>query len=86
MSTQGLIVRDSNGIALGAQVCVRVPRSRRKLGMFEGYLGRKPQYLYSFRFGGNFVYVTGEEYERVKHLVTRARVDFDELLNCWDGE
>jgi hypothetical protein len=64
-------------------ICVRVPRSHRKLGKFEDYLKRKSQYFYSFRFEGNFVYITGEEYERVRHLVTRARVDVSKLLKRW---
>jgi hypothetical protein len=50
---------------------------------FLSALGRKPEFLYSFRFGGNFVYVTADEYERVKLYATRARVDFDKLLKCW---
>lgn len=66
-------------------ICVRVPRSRRKLNYFLSYLGRKPEFLYSFRFSGNFVYVTAAEYERVRPYVTRARVDFDKLLKCWNG-
>lgn len=83
MRQNGSIVKDHNGIPLGATVCVRVPRGRRKMNYFISRLGYKPQFLYSFRFGGNFVYVTGEEYERVKPYVTRARVDFDKLLKCW---
>lgn len=80
---QGSLIRDENGIALGAQVCVRVPRGRRKLNYFISALGRRPEFLYSFRFEGNFVYVNGDEYERVKPYVTKARVDFDKLLKCW---
>jgi hypothetical protein len=64
-------------------ICVRVPRGRRKMDYFLSALGRKPEFLYSFRFGGNFVYVTADEYERVKLYATRARVDFDKLLKCW---
>lgn len=64
-------------------ICVRVPRGRRKLNHFVSFLGRKPQYLYSFHFDGNFAYVDAEEFERVKPYVTRARVDFDKLLECW---
>lgn len=64
-------------------ICVGVPRGRRKLNYFESFLGRKPQYLYSFHFGGNFVYVDAVEFERVKPYVTKARVDFDKLLQCW---
>lgn len=81
----GSIVRDSNGIALDAQVCVRVPRSHRKTEKFERLLDRKPQYHFSFHYEGNFVYVTADEYERVKPLVTRARVDITKLLHCWNG-
>lgn len=65
-------------------ICVRIPRSRRKLNYFVGLLGRKPQYLYSFRFDGNFVYVDADEFERVKPYVTKARVDLDKLLECWN--
>lgn len=81
----GKIVRDGNGIPLGALVLIRVPRSHRKLDRFISRLGYKPQFLYSFRFGGNFVYVRGDEYNRVKELVTRARVDVTQLLQCWGG-
>lgn len=66
-------------------ILVRVPRSHRKFDRFRGLLRRKPEYLYSFRFGGNFVYVSAAEYEQVKHLVTRARVDASRLLKCWNG-
>ena len=64
-------------------ICVRVPRGRRKHDRFLSFLGRKPQYLYSFHFDGNFVYVNTEEFERVKPYVTKARVDFSKLLECW---
>jgi len=64
-------------------ICVRIPRSHRKRNYFESFLGRKPQYLYSFRFSGNFVYVDRSEFEQVKKYVTRARVDLDKLLECW---
>lgn len=77
------LVRDSNGIPLGAEVCIRIPRGMRKRCKFLLALGREPEYLYSFHFDGNFTYVTADEYERIKLLVTRARVDFDKLLKCW---
>lgn len=81
----GSLVKDHNSIPLGSTVCVRVPHSHRKTEKFVRQLGRKPEYHFSFHFDGNFVYVTGEEYERVKPYVTRARVDFDKLLKCWNG-
>ena len=80
---QGSIIRDENGIALGAKIVVRIPRSHRKRNRFEGLLGRRPQYLYSFRFAGHFTYLDGDEYERVKPLVTRPRIDTSKLLQCW---
>lgn len=83
MSTHGTLVRDSNHIALGAKIYVRVPRARRKFQMFERELGYKPQYYFSLRFEGNFALVDGDEYERVKSLVTRARINTDQLLQCW---
>lgn len=64
-------------------ICVRVPRGRRKHDRFLSLLGREPQYLYSFRFEGNFVYVDAAEFERIKPYVTKARVDFGKLLECW---
>lgn len=75
----------------GAQVLVRVPRGRRKHTRFISTLGRKPEYLYSFHFEGNFVWVTMAEFEHVtawpghgqKPGVTRARVDVTKLLKCW---
>jgi hypothetical protein len=84
---QGSIVRDESGIPLGGSVYVRVPRSHRKLNEFERRLGQKPQYYYSFRREGNFALVNGEQYERVRELVTRPRIsDTSELLQCWDGK
>jgi hypothetical protein len=79
------IVREHNRIPLGALVLVRVPGSRRGLTRFLDALGRKPEYLYSFCFDGNFVWVNGEEFERVKKYSTRARVDQTKLLKCWNG-
>lgn len=83
MSTNGRLIRDGNGIPLGCSFYVRVPRSRRKLERLIAALGGKPQFYYSFRFSGNFIYVTDEQYEQVKLLVTKARVDTDKLLKCW---
>lgn len=79
------IVKDSNGIPLGALVCVRAPSSHRKLDRFVSRLGYKPQFHYSFRFEGHFVWLTGAEFERCKPLGTRARVDTSKLLQCWNG-
>ena len=64
-------------------ICVRVPRSSRKLDRFVSALGRKPTYLYSFWFDGNFVYVDAAEFKRVRPYVTKARIQLDRLLECW---
>lgn len=66
-------------------ILIRIPSSHRKRDRFIGLLRRKPEFLYSFRFSGHFTYVSSDEYERVRHLVTRARVDIDKLLKCWNG-
>ena len=83
MSTQGSLVRDENNIPIGAHFYVRVPKSKRKLREMLSMLPEKPQFYYSFRFSGNFLYVDSEQYERIKQYVTRARVDTSKLLKCW---
>lgn len=83
MRRQGSLIRDENGIALGAQVLVRIPSSHRKRDQFARLLGRKAEYYFSFRFEGHFTYVSDEEFARVKSLVTRPRIDTSKLLHCW---
>jgi len=83
MSTQGRLTRDENGIPIGVLFFVRVPKSKRKLDRVISALGGKPQFYYSFRFAGNFLYVDSEQYERIRKYVTRARVDTSKLLKCW---
>lgn len=81
---QGSIIKcQCHGIPLGAQVLVRVPRSHRKRDRFVSRLQRKPEYLYSFHFDGNFVYVSHAELIALAELATRPRVDTTKLLNCW---
>ena len=81
------LVKDANGIPLGALVCVRVPKSHRKRQQFLRQLGRKPEYLYSFHFEGHFTWLNGREFQQVtqqpKHGVRRARIDLTKLLKCW---
>jgi hypothetical protein len=66
-------------------ILCRVPRSHRKLAKLITALGYQPTFYYSFRFGGNFIYVLDEEWEKVAGLVSRARVDETKLLRCWNG-
>lgn len=73
-----------SGIPLGSLVLVRIPRSHRQQGRFEAHLGRKPEYLYSFHFGGNFMWLNEAEYTAAKFYCTRARVDQTKLLKCWN--
>lgn len=67
----------------GAHFYVRVPKSHRKLQQVLAAFPAKPQFYYSFRFAGNFLYVDSEQFERIKQYVTRARVDTSKLLKCW---
>ena len=64
------------------QILIRIPTSHRKRDKLS-VIGRKLECLYSFRFEGNFAYVSKAEYEQVKHLATKARVDKSKLLKCW---
>jgi hypothetical protein len=66
-------------------VIVRVPAGRRKRADFERQLQRKPQYLFSFRFEGNLTRLSEDEYQRLKSLVRRARIDTTKLFQCWSG-
>lgn len=65
------------------KTCVRIPRPRRKYGEFIRLLGHKPQIYYAFHFDGNFAFLDRDELERVRPLVTKARVDFSKLCQCW---
>ena len=79
---QGRLIRDENSLPAGCHLYVRVPRSRRKLDQVISLLGER-QFYYSFHFGGNFLYLSSEDYNKVKHLVTKARIDTTKLLRCW---
>lgn len=66
-------------------ILIRIPRSRSKRTELVRLLERKPDYYFSMEHTGNFIYVSSEEYARVKSLVTKPKVSADDLLRCWNG-
>lgn len=60
--------------------------SHRSRDRLQQALGRKPQYLFSFRLGSGYAEITKEEAEKILPIkgITKARVKREDLSKCWE--